>query len=64
MATAAALGMRPLLGHCHLGLGKLGRRTGKQQQAQQHLAAAITLYGEMGMRFWLERAEAETGEFA
>ena len=26
--------MRPLLAHCHLGLGKLYRRTGKREQAQ------------------------------
>ena len=28
-ALATELGMRPLVAHCHLGLGKLYRRTGK-----------------------------------
>ena len=53
------LGMRPLVAHCHLGLGKLYRRTGKREQAQEHLTTATTMYREMDMRFWLEQAEAE-----
>ena len=48
--------------HCHLGLGKLYRRTGKCEQAQEHLATATTMYREMDMRFWLEQAEAELRE--
>ena len=53
------LGMRPLAARCHLGLGKLYRRTGKRQEAQEHLGTAITMYREMDMPFWLEPAEAE-----
>ena len=53
--------MRPLVAHCHLGLGKLYRRTGKREQAQEHLTTATTMYREMDMRFWLEKAEAELG---
>jgi len=51
--------MRPLVAHCHLGLRKLYRRTGKREQAQEHLASATAMYREMDMRFWLEKAEAE-----
>jgi hypothetical protein len=51
--------MRPLVAHCHLGLGKLYRRTGKREQAQAHLTTATTMDREMDMRFWLEQAEAE-----
>ena len=51
--------MRPLVAHCHLGLGKLYRRTGKREQAREHLTTATTMYREMGMRFWLEQAEME-----
>jgi len=40
--------------YCHLGLGKLYRRTGKQ--AQEHLTTATTMYREMGMTYWLEKA--------
>jgi hypothetical protein len=53
--------MRPLVAHCHLGLGKLYRRTGKRQEAQEHLITATTMYREMDMRFWLEQAEAIMG---
>src|SRR5262249_8701888 len=61
LALAAELGMRPLVAHCHLGLGKLYRQTGQLEQAREHLAAAATMYREMGMTFWLAQAEAETG---
>jgi tetratricopeptide (TPR) repeat protein len=59
---AFELGMRPLIAHCHLGLGKLYWRTGKREQAQEHLGTATTMYREMDMRFWLEQAEAELKE--
>jgi DNA-binding NtrC family response regulator/tetratricopeptide (TPR) repeat protein len=56
LALAEPRGMRPLVAHCHLGLGKLYQRTGKREQAQEHLAIATTMYREMDMRFWLEQA--------
>jgi class 3 adenylate cyclase/tetratricopeptide (TPR) repeat protein len=58
LALAEELGMRPLVAHCHLGLGKLYRRTGKRPEAREHLTTAATMYREMDMRFWLEKAEA------
>jgi tetratricopeptide (TPR) repeat protein len=61
LASADDLGLRPLVAHCHLGLGKLYRRTGKRQQAQEHLSTATTMCREMGMMYWLEQAEAEIG---
>jgi hypothetical protein len=48
--------MRPLVAHCHLGLGKLYWRTNDREQAQEHFATATTMYREMDMRFWLEQA--------
>jgi sugar phosphate isomerase/epimerase len=54
---ATELNMRPLVAHCHLGLGKIYRRTAKPEQAQEHLAAAMTMYRDMGMTYWLEKAE-------
>jgi hypothetical protein len=57
-------GMRPLVAHCHLGLGKLYRRIGDHGQAEAHLATATTMYREMDMRLWLEQAEAEMRELA
>ena len=59
LALAEPRGMRPLVAHCHLGLSKLYRRTGKREQAQEHLATATTMYRQMGMTYWLEQAEAE-----
>jgi hypothetical protein len=59
LVLADELGMRPLGAHCHLGLGKLYRRTGQRQEAQEHLATATMMYRQMDMRFWLELAETE-----
>ena len=57
LALAGEVGMRPLVAHCHLGLGKLYRRTRKPEQAHEHLSTATAMYREMDMRFWLEQAE-------
>ena len=43
------LSMRPELAHCHLGLGKLYRRTGDRAKACEHLTTATTMYREMDM---------------
>jgi tetratricopeptide (TPR) repeat protein len=40
LALADELGMRPLLAHCHVGLGKLYRRIGDLQLAKEHLNKA------------------------
>jgi hypothetical protein len=53
--------MRPLIAHCHLGLGRLYRRTGNPQAAEEHLMTATTMYREMDMQFWLDQAAVETG---
>ena len=61
LALAEELRMRPLVAHCHLGLGELHRRTGDHARVEEHLAAATAMYREMGMNFWLEKAEAALG---
>ena len=58
LALADELGMRPLLAHCHRGLGTLYAATGQQEQARDALAAAIALYRAMDMTFWLPQTEA------
>jgi tetratricopeptide (TPR) repeat protein len=58
LALADELGMRPLVAHCHLGLGTLYATTGQRQQARAELSAAIALYRTMDMTFWLPQAEA------
>jgi tetratricopeptide (TPR) repeat protein len=59
LARADELCMRPLVAHCHLGLGKLYRRMGDGAKAQEHLTTSATMYRQMGMGFWLELIEAE-----
>jgi len=56
------LGMHPLLAHCHVGLGKLYRRTGNLHQATEHLTTATAMMREMEMGIWLDEAEAELKE--
>jgi hypothetical protein len=50
--------LRPLVAHCHLGLGRLYAQTGRVEQARAALATAIDLYRAMDMTFWLPQAEA------
>jgi tetratricopeptide (TPR) repeat protein len=58
LALAEELGMRPLIAHCHVGLGKLYRRIGNTQQARTHLTDGVAMMREMQMGLWLEEAEA------
>jgi tetratricopeptide (TPR) repeat protein len=59
LLLAELRGMRPLVAHCHVGLGKLYRQVGKRQEGQEHLKIATTMYREMDMRSWLAKAEAD-----
>ena len=58
LALAGQLGMRPTVAHCHLGLGSMASRTGDLGDGRTHLTTATAMYREMGMDFWLEKAEA------
>jgi hypothetical protein len=60
-ALASDLAMRPLVAHCHLGLGMLYRRTGDRERTQEHLGIAAAMYREMGLSFGLEKMEATLG---
>jgi class 3 adenylate cyclase/tetratricopeptide (TPR) repeat protein len=59
MALASELGMRPLVAHCHLGLGKVYRHTGDEVKAGEHVRAATIMYRELEMDFWLRQAETQ-----
>jgi class 3 adenylate cyclase/tetratricopeptide (TPR) repeat protein len=59
LALAEPRGMRPLVAHCQLGLGKLYGRQGNRGQAQEHLTIATAMYREMAMSYWLEQAAVE-----
>ncbi len=56
--------MRAEVHQCHLGLVRLYRRAGKWQEAQEYLTTATTMYREVDMRFWLEKAQREMKELA
>ena len=58
LALAEPRSMRPLVAHCHFGLGKLHRHEGGRKRANEHLTTAATMYREMRMRFWQEQAES------
>jgi tetratricopeptide (TPR) repeat protein len=58
LALASELGMRPLVAHCHRGLGTLYTKVGRLEQARAELSTAIDLYRAMEMSFWLPQAEA------
>ena len=58
LALAEELGMRPLQAHCHRGLGMLYAQTGQRELVRAALDAAIDLYRDMAMTFWLPQTEA------
>jgi class 3 adenylate cyclase/tetratricopeptide (TPR) repeat protein len=64
MALAKYLGMRPLLAHCHLGLGTLQSRMGRNEPARAELSAATSLYHTMDMPLWLSQAQAALAQIA
>ncbi len=43
--------------HCRKGLGALYDRTGREEKGRSELSAAMDMYREMEMTFWLEKAE-------
>ena len=59
LLLASELGMRPLVARSRLCLAGVWRRAGNTDRAADELAAAGALFRELGMRFWLARAEEE-----
>jgi class 3 adenylate cyclase/tetratricopeptide (TPR) repeat protein len=64
LALAQGIGMRPLIAHCHFGLGNLHVRAGKRQQAAEQLATAIAMYRDLSMGTWVERLQKALQELA
>jgi hypothetical protein len=58
LVLAERCGMRPLIAHCHLGLGMLYLKLGREAQARTALTTAIDLYRAMEMTFWLPQTDA------
>ena len=51
LALAEPGAMWPLIAHCHLGLGKLYRRTGPGEAAHEHMSIATATYRAIGMTY-------------
>ncbi len=62
LALAKELGMRPLVAHCHVGLGKLYRCTGERKHAREHLTTAIAMFREMELSFWRAQSDVELSQ--
>jgi hypothetical protein len=58
LGIATELGMRPLNAQCRLALGSLPGESDSEEPV--HLEAALRMFREMDMQFWLEKAQAET----
>jgi tetratricopeptide (TPR) repeat protein len=63
LTLAEKLEMRPLAAHCHLGLGTLFRKVGRDE-AQAELSTTAEMYRAMEMRRWLAKAEATLAQVA
>jgi class 3 adenylate cyclase/tetratricopeptide (TPR) repeat protein len=61
LVRAQELEMRPLQAHCHLGLGTLYQKIGREDEVQAELAMAAEMYRAMEMTFWLAKAEVASG---
>jgi tetratricopeptide (TPR) repeat protein len=59
LALADDLGMRPLAGLCHLGLGRLERAEGRRDAARHHLTLARETFTRLDMTRWDREASAE-----
>ena len=57
MARAEALGMRPLLARCRLGLGRLAEMRGDRDAGRAEIARAAATFRELAMPYWLTQAE-------
>jgi tetratricopeptide (TPR) repeat protein len=58
LVKATDLGMRPLVAHCHVGLGRIEAAQGNRARAAEHLDTATEMYRAMKMDYWLTRATA------
>jgi DNA-binding winged helix-turn-helix (wHTH) protein/tetratricopeptide (TPR) repeat protein len=58
LTLAKELSMRPLMAHCHLGLGQVYAQMAQREQTYAELSAAMMLYQAMHMSFWYSQVEA------
>lgn len=58
LMLADEFGMRPLAAHCHLGIAKLATSTQPSNERQEHFLTATSMYSQMQMQSWLQKAQA------
>ena len=59
LSLAEMQGMRPLVAHCHFGMGKVYRRTAEHEEAAKFFGTASAMFHEMDMGFWASKVEVE-----
>jgi predicted ATPase/class 3 adenylate cyclase len=59
LLAAEQQGSRTLLAHCHAGLGRLHHTMGEKAKSKEELTRACDMYREMGMTFYLARAQKD-----
>jgi tetratricopeptide (TPR) repeat protein len=57
LTRSLALGTRPMVGHCHLALGRAHWAAGHPSEGEEHIRTAVAMYRQMEMPFWLGLAE-------
>ena len=62
LTLATELEMRPLVAHCHMGLGGAHTMAGLRTDAIEQFTIGMKLYREMGMGFWAEKAQMALNE--
>ena len=60
---AEALRMRPLLAHCHRGLGQAHKISGEKSEARSELKSAMDLYRSMGIELWIPEIQSAINSF-
>jgi len=54
LQQATNLSMRPLVAHCHKGLGGIDFNLGNKKEAQLEDEMALEMYRSLGMNYWLQ----------
>ena len=62
IAIAEALGLRPLVSRCRVGVAAVYGKTGRKDRARETLAVAATEFASMEMTRWRERSERALAE--
>src|SRR5262249_41102992 len=59
LQLADKLGMSPLVGRCHLGLGRMYASANDARQARAHFDRAAGIFHSLGLHLWLTEAQAD-----